>query len=180
MKPRIVALLRHGEYDLADHGSFGLTTRGRDQARLAGQWVKGRPVEKLYSSGIVRAKETAEIISPILGMPYRALNMLGEGVPTAVKGLDASPETIAEDRARMDRAYAKFFTYKEGELYDLIVCHANLIRYFVCKALGVNPRKWTKMVSNHASCTEIMISSKGVTRLLSYNEAGYLPHELRT
>ena len=62
----------------------------------------------------------------------------------------------------------------------MVVCHANLIRFFVCKALGVSVRKWTKMLSNHASCTEIMVSPKGVTRLLSYNEAGYLPHELRT
>jgi len=178
--PRIVSLLRHGEYDLADHGTYGLTGRGREQARLAALWLKGRPIEKVYSSGLVRAKETADIVSSVLAMPYRSMNLFNEGVPTAVKGLDTPAETIAEDRTRMDRAYARFFAYKEDEQFDLVVCHANLIRYFVCKALGVSPRKWTKMVSNHASVTEIMVSPKGVTRLLTYNESGYLPHELRT
>ncbi len=180
MKPRIVALLRHGEYDLSEHSTFGLTVRGREQARLAGAWLKGRPVEKLFASTLVRAQETAEVVSRELGQPIRSMNLLTEGTPTTVKGIEISLETVQADRARMDRAYAKFFTYKEDELYDVVVCHANLIRYFVCKAMGVSVRKWTKMVSNHASCTEIMVSPKGVTRLISYNEAGYLPHELRT
>jgi serine/threonine-protein phosphatase PGAM5 len=177
---RLVVLLRHAEYDTSPDGTFGLTERGREQARIAGTWLARRVFDRVLSSSLVRARETADIVAGSLGMDYKAMNLLAEGVPTPVRSLSAAKHVIAEDRERMERAFKRLFVYREDGLSDLVVCHANMIRYFVCRVLRAPVRRWTRMLSNHASVTEIAISHKGACRLLVYNQTAYLPEEMRT
>ena len=83
-----VHLLRHGEFVRREGSNDGpLTTRGRRQARLAAARLCELPIAKIYSSDVERAKETAEIVSGKLpGIPWTALSVLRELIPTAVPG----------------------------------------------------------------------------------------------
>lgn len=48
-----------------------------------------------------------------------------------------------EDGSRIEAAFRKYFHRADPEQledsYDIIVCHANVIRYFLCRALQFPP-----------------------------------------
>ena len=64
--------------------------------------------------------------------------------------------------------------------FEIVVCHGNLIRYLVCKALEVSPLRWTRMNSNHCALTRVLIRDTGAVRVVSYNETAHLPTRLIT
>ncbi len=68
-------IVRNGESEAASKGivegraDIGLTERGRRQAELLAGWMNQRwPVTRIYSSPLVRARETAEAIAQAAGL----------------------------------------------------------------------------------------------------------------
>jgi serine/threonine-protein phosphatase PGAM5 len=59
--------------------------------------------------------------------------------------------------------------------HDLLICHGNVIRWFVCRALGVDTRQWTRMEIGNTSITVIEIQPNGATQLLLYNDTSHVP-----
>ncbi|TDH69425.1 hypothetical protein CCR75_008959 [Bremia lactucae] len=59
--------------------------------------------------------------------------------------------------------------------FRVVVCHANVIRWFVCKALGVDPDgTWGRMRYNHCGITAMDIDSVGNVQLTYMNQTGHL------
>lgn len=59
--------------------------------------------------------------------------------------------------------------------YRVVVCHANIIRWFACKALGVDPDgTWGRMRFNHAGVAIFEVDSVGNVQLAALNETGHL------
>lgn len=57
----ILYLIRHGRQDSTDcNVNVPLSPEGRRQAQLLGERMKGYPIDALYSSDLIRAKQTAE------------------------------------------------------------------------------------------------------------------------
>jgi serine/threonine-protein phosphatase PGAM5 len=183
MGTRFLLLVRHGHYESADGGR--LTAVGREQAEHTAHSLKRHLedgiVDALWSSTLPRAKETAEIISSSLdGEKVRVTGVLREGIYSRLKGYDIPAEERAADRARADAAFAKFFRTSRVDRTEVVVCHGNLIRYLVCRAMNVSPLRWTRMNSNHCSVTRILIRGTGAVRVVAYNETGHLPKHLVT
>lgn len=69
-----ITVIRHGQSEgniskvICGHYDTPLTDVGREQARLTGIHLFGKKVDRIYSSDLVRAKETAEIIAKQIGM----------------------------------------------------------------------------------------------------------------
>ncbi len=179
---RRVLLIRHGQYQ--ERGNGELTALGRKQAAVTGRALAGLRVDGMVSSTLIRAKETAAIISEsVTGVKVMHSTLLCECMPTPLPAslklrLDAAQ--IREDRARADRAFERFFRPSRTHRTDVIVCHGNIIRFFVCLALDVSPRVWVKMQSLHCGITEVSVLPNGETRLASYNDTGHLPPPMRT
>ncbi len=173
-----LVLLRHGEYDTSDIGTFALTPRGRRQAELAAEALARTTFDRVTSSTMVRARETAEIVCARLGVPCKVSPALAEGMPTRLKSAKISEEEVRADLARLDGAYERFFQPTPRDRTELLVCHANVIRYFVTRVLAIRARAWTRLVAHHCSLTRVLVLPTGATRLVSYNETGHLPpHE---
>jgi broad specificity phosphatase PhoE len=75
----------HGESEanlLHEHSNRGfkhpLTAQGRTQAVALAEALEGTRVERIYSSPLMRAVQTAEILSEALGVPYETLDALRE------------------------------------------------------------------------------------------------------
>lgn len=76
---------RHGESEanlLREHSNRGfrhpLTAKGREQAATLAQKLVDVPVTRLFTSPIMRAVQTAEILSGTLGVPYEIADALRE------------------------------------------------------------------------------------------------------
>jgi broad specificity phosphatase PhoE len=77
--------VRHGESEaniqhvISNRESpFGLTPRGKEQANALAENLKGIPITAIYSSPVLRARETTEILSQALHIPYRVTEALRE------------------------------------------------------------------------------------------------------
>ena len=77
--------VRHGESEanvqhvISNRESpFQLTERGREQAKALGEKLKDIPFMAIFSSPILRARQTAEILSESFHLPYQATEALRE------------------------------------------------------------------------------------------------------
>lgn len=106
-----LCLIRHGETPwnaerrIQGHTDIGLDREGLYQAELAGRWLAGcrhRPLA-LYSSDLLRARQTADCLAARLLLPIREVPPLRERCYGHFEGL-----TYDEARARYPKDYAAF------------------------------------------------------------------------
>ena len=73
----LIYLVQHGEKQRLP-GDPGLTPKGRQQATDTGQWLRGLGVRALYSSPLLRARETAGYIASVTGLAVQLDDRLRE------------------------------------------------------------------------------------------------------
>jgi serine/threonine-protein phosphatase PGAM5 len=176
---RTLVFLRHGQYDAESRGQ--LTALGCEQARLTAKYLEAFRFDLVWSSPLLRARETADIVAGHLGgMRVRRTGLLREGLYTKVEGYDVPASERRDDRARADAAYAKIVRTSRSERTELVVCHGNLIRYLICRALHTPIAKWLRMTTSHCGLTRVVVRDTGAVRVMSYNETSHLPMQLVT
>ncbi len=193
---RTIVLVRHGNYvpDPAADEQLGphLSPLGVAQAYLAGGRLAGGPAEAggkrldgLYVSPMLRARDTAAAIShDFPGRTFKVVDDLAECTPptrrTEVTRGEASKD-LAGCKARLDRVFARFFQPSTTrERTDLLVCHGNVIRYLVTRALGVDTQAWLEMSVGHASITRIRVQADGRFKVIAVGDVGHIPPNLRS
>ncbi|XP_043516742.1 serine/threonine-protein phosphatase PGAM5, mitochondrial-like [Frieseomelitta varia] len=183
---RHIILIRHGQYNTeAKTDADGtLTTFGRQQAEATGKRLQelGFSYTSLIHSTMTRAQETAKIIESFLkNITVKSDSLLNEGSP--IQPEPPSSNWKAEinyyiDGPRIEAAFRKYFHRadfsQEKDSYTILVCHANVIRYFVCRALQFPPESWLRLSLNHASITWITIYPDGIVKLLAFGDSGHL------
>jgi len=191
---RHIFLIRHGQYNLQgfDDNEHILTELGRKQALVTGLRLKELNLKYniLLSSTMSRAMETADLVAQQLEPGYRRDidPMLREGAPIPpeppISHWKPPAKQYLEDGSRIDAAFVKYFHRAEPEQkldsYEIIVCHANVIRYFVCKALQYPPEGWLRISLAHGSITYLMIRPSGRVVLKYMGNCGHLPVDLVT
>jgi serine/threonine-protein phosphatase PGAM5 len=188
---RTLILVRHGQYldDPAADRSLGpgLSALGVAQARLTGARLAALPYDfdALYVSPLQRARDTAASIGEAIGSDaFTVLEDLTECTPaTRRKDIMArvSAEELAHCKAQLDRLFAAHFKPASGaERHELLVCHGNVIRYLVTRALGVDSTAWLSMSVGHASVTTIRIDADGRIKVLGVGDTGHIPANLTT
>ena len=132
-----------------------------------------------------RARDTADMIGAERpAARFEVLPDLAECTPPtrraeAMQG--ETPEDLAACPAQLDRLFATHFRPSaDGERSELMVCHGNVIRYLVTRALGVDTQAWLEMSVGHASITRIRIEPDGRMKVLSVGDVGHLPPNLQT
>ena len=94
---------------------------------------------------------------------------------------DISEREIDEGFDQARQAWQKYFIPARGkDRHDVIVCHGNILRYFVMRALIVPPEAWRNTDIYNCGISEIVIESDGRIMLLSHNDNGHLPPEMKT
>lgn len=106
-----IYFVRHGEtqYDLAEQRRLKggmrdlvpLTAKGREQARLAAEQLRGLPVEVIITSPMTRAMETAHIIARALDLSLSVEFDLHEWLPDLTHNYDSSQFAL-EQSAEMN------------------------------------------------------------------------------
>jgi len=189
---RTIYLIRHGHYDEADeldeYTGKELTPLGISQARLVATRLKSMSVifNSLTSSTMTRAIQTAQIINqdfPELELKKNSL--LSECTPpTWRKDVMAKTDSaeISGCVGNLENAFQEYFipSPDENDRNDIIVCHGNVIRYFVTKVLKVDPLSWLQMSITNCSLTIIRISANGSMKLDTFSDYGHIPENMRT
>ena len=174
---RTLVLVRHGEFSLR---SLSLTRLGRAQAARAGHRLRHLPVTAIHCSTMKRAHETALILARHhRGRTLLRAHMLRECLPTLPRGRPRPPGVtvamIRRGKDRADRAYRRFFR-RPGNRNEceMLVCHGNVIRYLVGRALGLRQHAWYGLGTSHCGITVIRILRTGDCVLERYNDTGHL------
>lgn len=179
-------LVRHGQYNLkgkTDNERY-LTDLGRLQAEATGMRLSelALPNLSIVKSTMKRAQETSQLIESYLPpVPVTSDPLLEEGSPIMPEPSPGQwrPElSYYRDGPRIEAAFRKYFhrasSSEQEDSHTIIVCHANVIRYFICRALQFPPEGWLRMSLNHASITWITIYHDGRVCLRSTGESGHL------
>jgi len=187
---RTIILVRHGNYvpDEADSSPGpGLSPIGIAQAKLTAARLAGMPgkFDAIFSSPMTRANETARVIAAELrGVAFEVVPDLEECTPATRRKevtKDDEPEELAACAAKLDALFRKMFVPAKGaERRELIVCHGNVTRYLVTKALGVDTEAWLEMSVGHASLTQIRVEADGRFKVISVGDIGHIPPNLQT
>jgi Fructose-2,6-bisphosphatase len=187
---RTIILVRHGAYvpDANDSSPGpGLSPIGIAQAKLVAARLAGMPgkFDAIFSSPMTRAYETGKVIAAELpGTPLEVLPWLAECTPaTRRKEMIAGekPEAMSACAARLDALFAQRFVPARGaERRELFVCHGNVTRYLVTRALGVDPQAWLEMSVGNASLTVIRVEPDGRFKVISVGDIGHIPPDMQT
>ena len=188
---RTIVLVRHGNYvsDPAVDEKIGphLSPIGVAQAHLAGAALAGLPVrfDHLYASPMQRARDTAAVIaSDLPGQNVEVDDDLAECTPPTRRSeitKNEKPAELAACKEKLDRVFARFFKpATAGGEADMLICHGNVTRYLVTRALGVDPAAWLEMSVGHASITTIRIASDGRIKVIAVGDVGHIPPNMRT
>lgn len=157
-------LVRHGESEWNLRGiwtgltDIGLSEKGKEQARLAGEKLKGFPIDFAFTSVLKRAKQTLNEIKSVLGLDIptfedKALNERDYGIYTGKNKWEIKKEVGDEQFQNIRRGwnipiengetlkdvYNRVVPYFQTEILPklkegkniLIVAHGNSLRALV-------------------------------------------------
>ncbi|MEU3557405.1 histidine phosphatase family protein [Streptomyces fragilis] len=192
---RFLHLVRHAE---ATADETSLTERGRRQAALPGERLRGVPFAAVHHGPLPRATGTAALITARLegGVSAHACPPAGDYVPhvpareelhpasadrilTFLRGFPAAER---EDGPRLAREAVDRFTgpvAQDTPRHDLVVTHNFLVGWLVRHALDAPPGRWIGLHHANAGLTVIRYSPQRPPALLVYNDTRHLPDELR-
>lgn len=155
-----VLLLRHGESHWnaqsrwQGHGDPGLTARGREQARAAAAQLASAGPERVVSSDLARALETAEIVAGALRLPLERDSRWRERDIGTWTGL-----TREQIEARWPEDYAHFRAHEEharpggGESNAMLRARAR-------EALAA-------LRERHRGARVLVVTHRGIARMLA-------------
>ena len=184
---RFLYLVRHGEAD--DDGV--LTAAGLQQASAVGERLRRIRFGAIRHSPAERAEETAELIADRQpGVPVGPSGLLGDFLPpvTSLPDLPAPYAQLldgytADERAESaELAAAAINRYARPSAQagsELLVTHNFLIGWFVRHALDAPDWRWLGLNQCHCAVTVILYRTGRPATLVSFNDAGHLPPQLR-
>jgi len=189
---RTIYLIRHGEYDQSDtiDAEVGkkLTPLGIAQARLLSNRLKGMEVEftSLTSSTMTRARETAMAINEVFPeLKLQQSPLISECIPPTWRKDIMADETESDLNMcakNLETAFTEYFLPSPdgNDRNDIIVCHGNVIRYFVTKILKADPMSWLQMSITNCSLTIVRVLPDGSMKLDAFSDYGHIPENMRT
>ncbi len=163
----LAILVRHGEsYSnrlnivSQDVDKYPLTERGREQARRAAVEIKKLHIDHIYSSPILRARETAEIISRELDMEIEFDQRLREMEFGSFNGMDLEhvPDFTYESREiepwrSIEERMLSIVKEKEGNC--LLISHAFPIRVLLAHFLSLGEDESYGIFINYATISMV-------------------------
>ncbi|EAN90648.1 putative phosphoglycerate mutase family member 5 [Trypanosoma cruzi] len=135
----------------------------------------------IHVSDMTRAQQTAKLILEAFPSHVRRRlatdAALRERFPCDPEPVFRNKYASYKDMRAVEGVFEKYFhrsTADESSV-EIIVGHANVIRYLVCRALQLPPEAWLRISLSHCSITSIIISGNGHVRLSCLGSAGHLP-----
>ncbi|XP_066870903.1 serine/threonine-protein phosphatase PGAM5, mitochondrial isoform X3 [Kogia breviceps] len=118
-----------------------------------------------------------------LGVCKVSTDLLREGAPIEPDPPVShwKPEAVQyyEDGARIEAAFRNYIhradAKQQEDSYEIFICHANVIRYIVCRALQFPPEGWLRLSLNNGSITHLVVRPDGRVALRTLGDTGFMP-----
>lgn len=185
--------VRHGEQQDAQHGlqDGPLSPKGKRQARAIAERLGGVPFTGSWHSPLQRAEETAAIMTERMpALSSRPSALLMDCIPSGPsadtpRAFDSffnsvTPAEIEAGEAQMADAVAEFLTPAREDRHELLITHNFVIAWFVREVFGAPPWRWLGINQANCGLTIIRVRSSKPPVLVTHNDLGHLPAELRT
>lgn len=160
-----ITLVRHGESTWNELGliqghdnTAQLTIRGREQARWAGESLRGLGFQALVASDLDRARETAEIIGSVLGLDATTDPLLRERGFGSLEGHPLSELTPSITGIEQRVMINPDASAPDGETFRDVVARAQL---FVKRLLDERPQQRVLVVSHGGTIRALRASVTG-------------------
>ncbi|GIY62974.1 hypothetical protein CDAR_376381 [Caerostris darwini] len=187
---KTIYLIRHGDYRKSNKKeNEKLTPLGHKQADLCGEHLSNIldtvRVSKIYHSSLIHAAETARKIHEYFPeASIESSDLLCEGFfcqaePPYAAHKIPEQSVVQENHCRIKKAFQTYF-YRaspshKSPVTEIIVCNANVIRYFTCKLLQIPVECYGRFRLYHGSITCFKIYSVGKATCTSIGDIGFLP-----
>ena len=198
-------LIRHGAtppneqrpYILQGNGiNLGLSANGRRQAAEVGKFLSDFPLNHIYCSPMIRARETAEAIARPHGLELRPLTSIVECSVGQWEGLDWESIKLRDaEAARLffenpaDNPYLGGESYRDvlervrpvfQDLLELhrgesiaVVAHNIVNRVFLAELLGLELRR-AKDLRQQNACVNLVSQDAHITNVVTMNSIFHL------
>jgi probable phosphoglycerate mutase len=198
-----ILLVRHGENDwVKKHRLAGwiegihLNENGRQQAADAAERLAALPIKAIYSSPVLRCRETADFIAKSKNLPVNLLDEIGEvrygkWEGKKIKKLAKKKkwftvqfypsrmqfpggDTLRGVQSRGVEAIERLAqTYRDRDII-VVVSHADLIKLVLAHYLGVHIDLFQRIIISPASVSMLHLAKNGVVRVGRINDDGPL------
>lgn len=190
-------LVRHGvtRYNtdriFMGHGPVPLSAAGRRQVAALAQRLRANPPSRIVSSDILRARQSAEIISEALGLPFEmhaGLREVDVGTAKGVSYAEAAerwPKIFApagEERFPGGESFAetadRAAAFLRAAILDdpgrvLAVTHGGVVRGVAARLLGLPLAAVAAFQIDNASLSVFRVAS-GSVQLVTWNDTAHL------
>ena len=186
-------LVRHGEQQDAEYGlpDGPLSGKGLRQARAIAERLGGVPFTRAWHSPLQRAEETAKIMTERMpALESQPSSLLMDCIPSGPTNDmpqsfesffgSVSPAQIEAGEAQMSDAVAEFLAPARHDQHDLLITHNFVIAWFVREVFGAPTWRWLGINQANCGLTIIRVRSAKPPVLVTHNDLGHLPVELRT
>jgi probable phosphoglycerate mutase len=191
-------LVRHGLPERVE-GAEGpadpvLTEEGRRQANLLAEWLAHEKIDRLMSSTLRRAMQTAEPVGERMGLDVELVQGLSEFdadadsyIPIEELRQARDPRFFALVEGRWDELGSSVDPSSFGQLVHTtlegvierfpgqrvaVVCHGGVINLYLGRILGVERHLWFE--PGYTSISRVAASRDGHRTIVSVNETAHL------
>jgi len=185
-------LIRHGlpvrlRTDDGTPADPPLADLGRQQARRVGEWLAREPIDRIYSSPLRRARQTASPLAQKTGLEVELEARVSEFDADADEYIPLEELKRSDPerwRAFMIGGYAEhgdFETFAANVVAGLeeivagnpgrriaVFCHGGVINAWATNLLGIPPRLF--LDARYASVSRFLVASSGERSVTSLNE----------
>jgi len=179
-----IIFVRHGESmknaKLTDDKDSGLTKKGKIQAEYLGKKLKEQKISAIYTSNLLRAKETGEIISKVIKIPIKSTFEELNEYPS--KNLRSRLKLLFNGRLkRLKKLLNKISKDKEKDKTILIVAHGITNKIIIGYLVQIPLRKQLLRFKQHNTCINSISWNKEFYNwnLDCMNDISHLPDKLK-
>ncbi len=160
-----IYLIRHPEVS-----SDQITREGYLQIKSLLRVYESTRFDKIFSSNLARAKIAAIALASIQKQSPVCIDALNEIAP------DLSGNLARQDVTRLKKLRQQFS--KDSAEKIAVICHGNVIRWFISQDLGISFKKTLKL-DIYPCSTTLLVRTKNQGKVLFVNSYQYLPKSLR-
>lgn len=176
-----VYLVRHGQSEgnlqnLHQNPEVPLSQTGKQQAHTLAKRLKNLPIDFIYTSPFIRAKQTAQIIAQELKLPIEYWEHLKERKrPTELEGLHTDDPKAVEIKNQLAKNWLKeYWKYSDEESYKELINRAQ----GVVDHLLEKHKKQNVLCVSHGTIVKAIVASMIFRERLTLSTLGSLIHHL--